>query len=332
MPFQKIKVLIVDRSPELISRLSKTMPHDSAFEEVKIVRSFSKAISALKTFQPNVILAGDQLEGGSTEALIKSAGVPVVVMSRNENDANHQLEGAADFVLIPGHSEEMGWQAFCSEICVKIKIAAVPLPADVSHHKTEEQSADGSPERVIVIGASTGGTDATAEIIRHLPNNLPGIVIVQHMPSGFTKLYAQRLNRLSGIRVSEAKNGDRVKRGRALIAPGGLHLVLKKDKKGYYVNCIEGKRVNGHCPSVGVLFDSAAKTAGEDAIGVILTGMGKDGAEGLLHMRQAGAYTIGQDEATSVVYGMPMEAFKIGAVVKQAPLQEIANLLVRRLT
>lgn len=330
MPFQKIKVLIVDHSQELTLRLSKSMPNDSAFEEVKIVHSFSEVISALETYQPDVILAGTQFEGGDVEDLIKSVNIPVVVMSHSENDAKHQWEGAADFVLIPEHIEEKSWQAFCSEVCVKIKIAAVPKQIGAAHSK-KRTAATESSERVIVIGASTGGTDATAEIIRHLPNTLPGIVIVQHMPSGFTRLYAQRLDRLSGIRVSEAKDGDRVERGSALIAPGGRHLVLKKDQNGYYVRCIEGKRVNGHCPSVGVLFDSAAKTAGPEAIGVILTGMGKDGAEGLLHMRQAGAYTIGQDKATSVVYGMPMEAFKIGAVVKQAPLQEIADLLVRHL-
>ncbi|MFU0831578.1 MAG: Stage 0 sporulation A-like protein [Oscillospiraceae bacterium] len=332
MPFQKIKVLIVDRSLELLSRLSKAMPHDSAFKEVKIVHNFSEAVSALNTYQPDVILAGDQLEGGCIEDLIKSAGVPVVVMYHSENGPNCQLKGAADFVLLPEHSEEKSWQAFCSEVCVKVKIAAVSSPADAGRPKTQKQSAESSSQQIIVIGASTGGTDATAEIIKHLPDHLPGIVIVQHMPSGFTKLYADRLNGLSGIHVSEAKDGDRVKRGSALIAPGGLHLVLKKDKNGYYVNCIKGKRVNGHCPSVDVLFDSAAKTAGPDAIGVILTGMGKDGAKGLLHMRQAGAYTIGQDQETSVVYGMPMEAYKMGAVVTQAPLQKIANLIIRRFT
>jgi two-component system chemotaxis response regulator CheB len=220
------------------------------------------------------------------------------------------------------------WQVFCSEVCVKVKIAAVAMPARTHVFPAKAKSPAGEHEKVIVIGASTGGTDATADIIKRLPPHLPGILIVQHMPSGFTKMYAQRLNSLTDIHVSEAQDGDRVERGTALIAPGGLHLLLKKDSKGYYVTCVRGERVNGHCPSVGVLFDSAAKTAGPAALGVLLTGMGRDGAQGLLHMKQEGAYTIGQDESTCVVYGMPREAFEIGAVVQQAPLQQIADLII----
>ena len=328
MPFQKIKVLVVNNSPKLSFMLRKSMPQDSAFQEIKFVNGFSEAVSVLKTYRPDVILAENQLQGEEVAALIEAVDIPVVVMSRYEDNIENHWERAADFVFLPKCSEKSSWRAFCSEVCVKLKIAAASGSSKNSAN-SQPITSEKPSERVILIGASTGGTDATAQIIRNLPDHLPGIVIVQHMPSGFTKMYAQRLNDICGIRVAEAKDGDRVECGKALIAPGGLHLVLKKDRNGYYVHCIQGERVNGHCPSVGVLFDSAAKIAGPGTVGVLLTGMGKDGAEGLLHMRQAGAYTIGQDKATCVVYGMPMEAFKLGAVVKQAPLHKIADLIVR---
>ncbi|WP_411676516.1 chemotaxis protein CheB [Caproicibacter sp.] len=330
MPFRPIKVLIAHDSLIFRSVLSDAMSRDPAFDEIRTVSSFSEAASLLRTYEPDVMIAGAELRGGGAGTLIKELKIPVVAVFPPETDpAEYHRLGAADVILLSKNPEKKSWEAFCSEACVKAKIASAPGKSRVL--KTAAAPPKTAASRVIVIGASTGGTDATAEIIKRLPNNLPGIVIVQHMPSGFTKMYAQRLNGLSGISVAEARDGDRVERGSALIAPGGLHLQLKKDAGGYYVKCVQGARVNGHCPSVGVLFDSAAKTAGREAIGVLLTGMGKDGAEGLLHMRQAGAYTIGQDEATCVVYGMPMAAYEIGAVVKQAPLQQIADLIVQHL-
>jgi two-component system chemotaxis response regulator CheB len=151
------------------------------------------------------------------------------------------------------------------------------------------------------------------------------------MPPGFTKMYADRLDKLCKVTVSEAKDGDRVKRGHAMIAAGDKHMVLKRSAEGYYVSCIAGDKVSGHCPSVDVLFESVAKVAKRDAIGVLLTGMGRDGAKGLLNMKKEGAYTIGQDKQSSVVYGMPMVAKEIGAVIKQAPCQDIAGLIIRQL-
>ena len=151
------------------------------------------------------------------------------------------------------------------------------------------------------------------------------------MPVGFTKMYADRLNKICKFTVLEAQNGDRVKQGQALIAAGDKHMTLEKDFKGYYVKCAAGEKVSGHCPSVDVLFRSVAKTAGKDAMGIILTGMGKDGAAGLLEMRNKGSYTIGQDKQSCVVYGMPMVAFDIGAVEKQAPCQSIARLIIQKL-
>lgn len=330
MPFRPIKALIADDSPRILSIMKEGMSGDSAFDEIRTVSGFSQAVSVLNTFEPDVVIAGARLFGGSAASLIETAGVPAVVLVRpHEDDVDLRKMGADDLVLLPGDQDKKSWRAFCSEVCVKAKIAvSSAVPAGARALKTKAPPSAAKQDRVILVGASTGGTDATAEILRHLPADLPGIVIVQHMPSGFTKMYAQRLDGLSEIRVSEARNGDRVRRGSALIAPGGLHLMLKKDPAGYYVKCVHGERVNGHCPSVGVLFDSAAETAGPEAIGVLLTGMGRDGAEGLLHMRKTGAYTIGQDQATCVVYGMPMAAFEIGAVVKQAPLQQIADLII----
>ena len=185
---------------------------------------------------------------------------------------------------------------------------------------------------VIAIGASTGGTDAILEVVKDLPATTPGIVIVQHMPPVFTQMYAQRLDRICKMRVKEAAPGDRVVAGQIIIGAGGFHLRLARDARGYFVTSVAGPKVNGHCPSVDVLFDSVAETAGRKAIGVILTGMGADGAKGLLRMRKAGAYTIGQDKESSVVYGMPMVAYDIGAVEKQLPLNAIDNEILRQLS
>lgn len=185
---------------------------------------------------------------------------------------------------------------------------------------------------VIAIGASTGGTEATLDVMRQLPADIPGIVITQHMPKGFTQMYAERLNRLCQMQVKEAEDGDIIKRGLALLAPGGdLQMKVVKDGGIYKVRCVPGEKVNGHRPSVDVLFDSTAEAVGKNAIGIILTGMGQDGAEGLLRMRKAGAYTIGQDKDSCVVYGMPMVAYKLGAVCAQASCLAIPGVLMKYL-
>lgn len=184
---------------------------------------------------------------------------------------------------------------------------------------------------VIAIGASTGGTEAILEVVRQFPARMPGIVITQHMPSGFTSMYAERLNKICKLEVREAKHGDKVQPGLVLLAPGGLQMRVVRMGSGYAVSCTEEEKVSGHRPSVDVLFDSVATHVRSRAIGVILTGMGADGAAGMLRMRRAGAYTIGQDRESCVVYGMPMEAFKIGAVCMQAPLGSIHNAVLARL-
>lgn len=189
----------------------------------------------------------------------------------------------------------------------------------------------GSPKgrrHVIALGASTGGTDALQTVLQDLPTTTPGIVIVQHMPELFTKMYADRLNRACKMTCVEASDGDRVEVGKIILAAGSYHLRLAKDSKGYYVTSQQGEKVSGHCPSVDVLFESVAKVAGSDAIGAIFTGMGADGAAGLKKMRDAGAFTIGQDEKSCVVYGMPMVAYNMGGVCRQAPLDEIAQIIL----
>lgn len=207
---------------------------------------------------------------------------------------------------------------------------ATPLPEAPknSYANAQNRKKLNKNDILIALGASTGGTEALEQVIRDFPEDTPPVVIVQHMPAGFTKLYAERLNRSCKMRVKEAEDGDRLKRGLIIIGAGDYHLRVMKDAKGWYVSSRQGERVSGHCPSVDVLFNSVAGSAGKNAIGVILTGMGRDGADGLLRMREAGAFTIGQDKDSSVVYGMPMEAYKIGAVEVQAPLNKISEIIL----
>jgi two-component system chemotaxis response regulator CheB len=186
-------------------------------------------------------------------------------------------------------------------------------------------------ERVVAIGTSTGGTLALEEVLTALPRVTPGIVIVQHMPEKFTAAFAERLNKLCQLEVKEARHGDRVLPGRALIAPGGKHMLLRRDGANYHVDVIDGPLVNRHRPSVDVLFRSVAKQAGANALGVIMTGMGDDGAAGLLEMRKAGARTVAQDEESCVVYGMPKEAVKRGGVEKSVPLNAINREILQQL-
>ena len=204
--------------------------------------------------------------------------------------------------------------------------AAVPTPVSTGKHAKLKKS-----EAIIALGASTGGTEALEKVIKNFPADTPPVIIVQHMPAGFTKLFSERLNRSCQMRVKEAQDGDRLERGLIVVGAGEYHLRLCKDAKGWYVSSKPGEKVSGHCPSVDVMFNSVADVAGPLAIGAIFTGMGRDGADGLLRMRKAGAFTIGQDKETCVVYGMPMEAYNCGAVEVQAPLQKIAEIILNQL-
>lgn len=200
-----------------------------------------------------------------------------------------------------------------------------PAPPSGKHAKLKKT------EAIIALGASTGGTEALESVIRNFPADTPPVIIVQHMPAGFTKLYSERLDRSCKMHVKEAQDGDRLERGLIVVGAGEHHLRLCKDARGWYVSSKPGEKVSGHCPSVDVMFNSVADVAGPLAIGAILTGMGRDGADGLLRMRQAGAFTVGQDKETCIVYGMPMEAFNCGAVEVQAPLYKIADIILNQL-
>lgn len=206
------------------------------------------------------------------------------------------------------------------------------LTADVILDKGTALSRMVQTEKVIVLGASTGGTEAIRHLLKEMPPKMPGIAIVQHMPEGFTKSFANSLDKISNLEVKEAENGDKLYQGRVLIAPGNKHMLLKNVGKEYYVEVKEGPLVNRHRPSVDVLFRSAARYAGHNAIGILLTGMGNDGAAGLKELQEAGAHTVAQDESTSVVFGMPKEAIKLGAADKVFPLNEITNHIVHQLS
>lgn len=213
---------------------------------------------------------------------------------------------------------------------MKVKIAAAAQMGNVRKPRLMQTQQHAAPLKdnglIVAIGASTGGTEAIFSVVKNFGPDIPGVVIVQHMPPGFTEMYAKRLDNQCRVRVKEACTGDRVMRGQVLIAPGGdRHMRLVKVNGVYQVECRPGPKVNGHCPSVDELFYSVANTAGSRALGIILTGMGGDGAKGLLAMRKAGAETIGQDESTCVVYGMPKVAYDIGAVKHQVRLDDIAK-------
>jgi len=341
MPLKNnIRVLIVDDSLFFRTALQKVLSDDASIEVIGNAGSAAEAEKKIKELSPDVVTMDvempDMKGTDFLRKLLPTNPLPVVLVSSSNIGIFEALDvGAVDFVKKPNIQNSSDFSLFCNELSVKIKIAscakvkktaspfiALPIP---------NLKASNSSEHIIAIGASTGGTEATLEILKQLPYDLPGTVVVQHMPIGFTKMYADRLNRICDFTVLEAQDGDRVIPGQALVAAGDKHMTLEKDYKGYYVKCAVGEKVSGHCPSVDVLFHSVAKTAGKDAIGVILTGMGKDGAQGLLEMREKGSFTIGQDKPSCVVYGMPMVAYDIGAVVKQASCQSIAGLIIQRL-
>jgi two-component system chemotaxis response regulator CheB len=268
--------------------------------------------------------------------------LPVIVISGMTQSLAEAMEaGAVDFIPKPSLGEE-GMRLFVRVLGEKIRVAAQAHSAFRMNRKAQgiaeslllsREGLPGAadPRHLVAIGASTGGTEAIYSILTKYTANMPGIVVVQHMPQGFTRLFAERLRRVCELQVVEATDGERVEPGKVVIAPGGLHMrVFRAAGGGYAVRCEEAPKVNGHRPSVDVLFGSVAENVGRDAVGVILTGMGKDGALGLKRIRESGGYTIGQDERSSVVYGMPLAALKAGAVTIQLPLYRIADEILRR--
>ncbi len=332
-----IKVLIVDDSIVFRELLVQNLGRDPAIQVVGTARDPFEARDAILALKPDVMTLDIELPRMNgiefLRKLMPQYPLPVVVISSLSDKVFDAMNaGAVDFVAKPAVSSRKQLEDFVrNELLVKIKIAS---SARISNIKKSVMLNHANPERmsvnrgnlVVAIGASTGGTEATSAVVRQFGTDIPGIVCVQHMPPGFAQMYAKRLDDECQIRVKEAETGDRVLPGHMLIAPGGdRHMRLVKVGGSYQVEIKPGPRVNGHCPSVEVLFDSVAKAAGPDAVGIILTGMGGDGAKGLLAMRKAGARTIGQDESTCVVYGMPKVAYDLGAVEYQEKLTDIAQ-------
>ena len=268
----------------------------------------------------------------------KWLSIPVIMVSGISDAVFDAMNaGAVEFIAKPNEKSTVKMQEFTAELASKIKIAAsshvkqfenMPFDPSGSGVKTANGYNQGFPaDKIIAIGASTGGTEALFNLLMQMPDTIPGIAIVQHIPPVFSRMFAERLNTQTILHVKEAQTGDYMEPGTVLIAPGDQHMKIVKSGSRYKVEVFYGDKVNGHCPSVDILFDSVAREAGDDAVGVILTGMGYDGAKGLLSMRRKGARTIGQDEKSCVVYGMPKVAFDIGAVEKQAPLSQISQAI-----
>ncbi len=352
---KKIRVFVVDDSMSFRKMLIENLSKYSEIEVVGYAVDAFDAMRKIPTIKPDVITLDVEMPRMSglefLKKLLPQHPIPVILVSSlNLRLFDALSAGAVDFVRKPD-MERITVNSFIVNLITKIKIASIakvkipqaaqPQQASAPRPAVTSEALDKLNTRltgsslklnsfVIAIGASTGGTEATLAVLKHLPADTPGIVVTQHMPEGFTKMYADRLDRICNMRVREAKNGDLVERGLVLIAPGDFQMRVVKTGQHYTVKCTKEQKVSGHMPSVDVLFDSMAANVME-GMGIILTGMGQDGAKGLLKMRQKGFYTIGQSKESCVVYGMPMEAFKLGAVVQEAPCEKIPSMIMKHL-
>jgi two-component system chemotaxis response regulator CheB len=352
---KKIKVLIVDDSAVVRKTLADILTSDPGIEVMAKASDPLIAADHISREVPDVILLDVEMPrmDGLTflKKIMSQHPMPVVICSSlaesGSDTALHALEyGALEIILKP----RLGAKQFLEEsrirICDAVKAAAasqvkrmhigvrdIPpkLTADavLAKARISQDAMLKTTEKVVVVGASTGGTEALKDFLIALPLDAPGIVIVQHMPENFTTAFSQRLDSICRISVKEAETNDTVIRGRALIAPGNHHLLLKRSGARYYVEVKDGPLVSRHRPSVDVLFRSAARYAGPNAVGVLMTGMGDDGAKGMLEMKEVGAATIAQDEESCVVFGMPKKAIELGAVDRVLPLSAIAGAVLR---
>ena len=346
----KIKVLIIDDSALMRQVLTKLMTQDPEIEVIGAAPDPFVAREKLKSLNPDVVTLDVEMPrmDGLTflEKLMTGRPMPVVMVSTlTEAGCETTLRalelGAVDFFTKPKLDMQHGMEDQAQELIAKVKAAAqakigprksAPKGPGTAGPKPVSSAMIKTTDTIIAIGSSTGGTEAVKDVLVSLPPNTPPIIITQHMPEKFTKSWADRMNELCALSVKEATDGDGVIAGCALVAPGNYHMTLVRSGAKYIVRLNQDEPVNRHRPSVDVMFHSVAKVAGANAIGVILTGMGGDGAKAMLEMKQAGAYNIAQDEASCVVFGMPKEAIKLGGVDKILPLSEIAQEILVRVT
>ncbi len=347
----RIKVLVVDDSAVVRQVLSEALAGDAGIEVIAVAADPIFAQEKMRKQWPDVLVLDiemPRMDGISfLQKIMAERPTPVVICSSisqqgSETAMQALAAGAVGIVPKPAIGNRRAAMEDAASDLIRavksaaranvrnLKVRAAPVPVAVAPKLSADailpatsQAMVETTERIVAIGTSTGGTQALETVLAALPRVSPGIVIVQHMPEKFTASFAARLDAVCQIEVREARSGDRVMPGRALIAPGGRHMLLKRNGAQYHVEVVDGPVVNRHRPSVDVLFRSVAKFAGRNALGVIMTGMGDDGARGLREMRDAGANTVAQDEATCVVYGMPKEAVRLGGVDRSAPLQAI---------
>ncbi len=351
----KTRVLIIDDSALIRSLLTEIIGKQPDLEVIGTAPDPLVAREMIRAMNPDVLTLDvemPRMDGlDFLEKLMRLRPMPVVMVStlteRGAEVTMRALElGAVDFVAKPKLGISSGMKELAAEICDKIRVAsqaklhrhvtartaaATVAPGAVADKAAPERYSRMSTEKIIAIGASTGGTEAIREVLVRLPPDCPGVLITQHMPAGFTRSFAARMNALSRIAVSEASDGERVLPGHAYIAPGDRHLRLAKSGSNYIIALDDTEPVNRHRPSVEVLFRSVAAVAGRNALGVMLTGMGRDGATAMLEMRNAGSFNIAQDEASCVVFGMPREAIAAGAVDEILPVTDIAERLLQEL-
>jgi two-component system chemotaxis response regulator CheB len=343
-----IKVLVVDDSALIRALLKEIIQADPELELVGQAPDAYVARDLIKQLNPDVLTLDVEMPrmDGLTflEKLMHGRPMPVVMISSlteqgSEATFRAMELGAVDFVAKPKLGIREGMQAYAEEICYKIKAASLArliprsakpvMPVDDAPRSGAPRPIIGT-EKLIAIGASTGGTEAIKDVLLGLPADSPGIVITQHMPPGFTRSFAERLNRMTRLNVVEAKGGERILPGHAFLAPGDKHLLVERSGANYVTRLSDAEPVRRHKPAVDPMFRSVAQCAGRNVIACLLTGMGKDGAQGMLEIRQAGGYTVAQNEATCVVYGMPREAVAIGGAEDILPLGEIAEALLQQ--
>ena len=341
----KKKVLVVDDSALMRGLLSEIINSSPQLEVVGSAPDAATARELIKTLNPDVLTLDVQMPRMDglefLDRLMRLRPMPVVMVSAytaagSETTLRALELGAVDFIGKPRADSQQSMEAYTEELVEKILAASSAklrqsqsvlgkVTSPVMSKSTSVLRSGGHIAKIIFVGASTGGTEAIKHFLMGIPADCPPILIVQHMPESFTNSFARRLDGLCPTRVIESQGGERLEQGAVYIAPGHSHLRIKRQGLDYCTELLQTPPVNRHRPSVDVLFDSAAEIVGRQALGVILTGMGKDGAQGLLRMRQAGARTFGQDEASCVVYGMPREAFMIGAVEEQCSLDDMAK-------